>query len=141
MTGVLTSSSKKSTTSSIPRPSLLDASKQQSMSSLSATSFALCVSWWAAKSNCKQEIQTFIRIFLINICPYLIADQHCRNVSERINGGDLFYLSLPAVYAVEGFVIGDVIDEYGSMSTSEVTLNIVITYQPAVNLTLRIVVI
>ena len=79
-------------------------------------------------------------MFLTNICPYFIANQHCRNVSERINGGDLFYLSLPAVYAVEGFVIGDVVDEYGSVSTSEVTLNIVITCQPAVNLTLRIVV-
>lgn len=63
-----------------------------------------------------------IYLHVSNICPYLTANQHCRNVSERINGGDLFYLSLPAVYAVEGFVTGDVVDKYGSMSTSEVAL-------------------
>ena len=60
-------------------------------------------------------------------------------MSEWINGGDLLYLSLPAIDAVKGFIIGDVIDKYGSMSTSEVTLHIVITHQLAGNLALQII--
>ena len=60
-------------------------------------------------------------------------------MSEWINGGDLLYLSLPAIDTVKGFIIGNVIDKYGSMSTSEVTLHIVITHQLAGNLALQII--
>lgn len=54
---------------------------------------------------------------------YLIADHYCRNVGKRVNGGHLFYFNLPTVYAVQGFIIGDVIYYYSSMGTSEVTLH------------------
>ena len=86
-----------------------------------------------------QQRDINIYLFLTNTYPYFIANQYCRNVSEWINRRDLLYLSLPAVDAVEGFIIGDVIDKYGSMSTSEVTLHIVITHQLAENLALQII--